>query len=257
MKLHQTTSGEGSDLVLLHGWGMSSLVWQELVESLQDSFRVTCVDLPGHGLSPCVGVWSIEDVVHQLVEQLPQRFCLLGWSLGGMLALKLAAQHPERVEKLMMLASSAKFVRAESWAAAQTKEVLQQFAEQLRKDSKATIKRFMLLQTQGVNQPEKITKQLNALLTAQQLPSHDGLQSGLSVLQEVDLRPELAELKVPVAMLLGEKDKLIPQAAGELSQSINEALALYVIKGASHVPFLSHKKETKAQINRFFLRNEP
>ena len=52
MKLYTETLGAGPDLVLLHGWGLHAGVWESTAAELAKSWRVTLVDLPGHGRSP-------------------------------------------------------------------------------------------------------------------------------------------------------------------------------------------------------------
>jgi pimeloyl-[acyl-carrier protein] methyl ester esterase len=254
--LHQATVGNGPNLVLLHGWGMSSSIWGGFQERLQQRFRVTSIDLPGHGQSQSDSAWCAEDVVEQLLKQLPDKFSVLGWSLGGMLALKLTSCSQERVEKLIMMASSAKFVQAENWKAAQTKAVMQQFSEQLEQDAAMTIKRFASLQAQGTEASEKITRQLRAILAQAPKPSLLGLKSGLSVLETLDLRDKLSDIKTPILMLLGEHDQLVPQAVGHLSQTFNSAVKTHIVKDAAHVPFMSHQDETYRTVEQFLQADE-
>ena len=51
MSLYSQTTGNGPDVVLLHGWGMNSDIWEDVIEELAGSYRITVVDLPGHGRS--------------------------------------------------------------------------------------------------------------------------------------------------------------------------------------------------------------
>ena len=61
MSLWHETSGSGPDLVLVHGWGMNAGVWSLLLPALQERFRVTVLELPGHGASPFVGEADLRD----------------------------------------------------------------------------------------------------------------------------------------------------------------------------------------------------
>ena len=93
--LYTEVRGNGPALVLLHGWGLNVRVWDGLAAALCDRFRIIAVDLPGHGRS----VWlpersSLEEQAAQVAETvaaITAEYSLLGWSLGGQIALQLAA----------------------------------------------------------------------------------------------------------------------------------------------------------------------
>ena len=86
-------------LVLLHGWGFSSRIWQPLIKALHAHGveQVFAIDLPGFGSAFHEPVMTLDEWLDGLAEQLPARCVLGGWSLGGMLALQLAARRPARV----------------------------------------------------------------------------------------------------------------------------------------------------------------
>ena len=89
-KLHIDTVGNtGQDIVLLHGWGVNSAVFEPLKSALAE-YRVHYVDLPGFGHSSHIN-GTIDDWVAALAEQLPQAAIWLGWSLGGLHALAACA----------------------------------------------------------------------------------------------------------------------------------------------------------------------
>ena len=85
--LHIETSGQGPDLVLLHGWAMHSGIWGSVRDSLAQRFRLHLVDLPGHGLSPMCEPGTLEHLTGIVADILPENCMLGGWSLGGLVAL--------------------------------------------------------------------------------------------------------------------------------------------------------------------------
>ena len=101
--LHIETSGQGSDLVLLHGWAMHSGIWGSVRDSLAQCFRLHLVDLPGHGLSPMCEPGTLEHLTGIVADILPENCMLGGWSLGGQVAMQLALRQPERIEKLILI----------------------------------------------------------------------------------------------------------------------------------------------------------
>lgn len=117
--LHVREAGEGPPLLLLHGFTGSSLTWSPAaLVRLQHSFRVIAPDLPGHGLSPVPtsGEWgpgsegAIERLASELVSLVRglgvERFPVLGYSMGGRLALALAAGFPGAVDALILESAS-------------------------------------------------------------------------------------------------------------------------------------------------------
>lgn len=252
IKLNTEEFGAGDNLVLIHGWAMNPSVWDGLVDALAQSYRVTCIELPGHGVSDYALPWSLDEVLQALSEQLPARCSLIGWSLGGMLALAYTQRYPKRVDSLVLMASSAKFVQAEGWACAQQVGVLEAFMQGLSENAPVTIKRFLRLQTQV----KGISRQLKETLSQGGNGLYEGLLSGLTILQQADLRPALADIRCPLLMILGAKDQLIPASAGEASLKINPDIQLSIIEEASHVPFLSHQTEVVESITQFIAAGE-
>ena len=237
--LHVTTTGAGPDVVLLHGWGLHSGVWQPLLEELAGSCRITLVDLPGHGRSHVPAAQDSENVLQALLEVAPARALWAGWSLGGMLALMAALRSPERVNALLMIAASARFTTADTWPHATSEKVFAQFQRDLAADYQRTLSRFLVLQTRGAEQAGATLCRLKQDLE-QAPPSAPGLQLGLGLLGAIDLRDELAALSVPAAMLLGERDTLVPAAVGADMQALCPAMNVVELAGSGHAPLLTH-----------------
>src|SRR4051794_29623509 len=104
--------GEGEPLVLLHGGIASGEMFAALAPALAAGRRVITIDLQGHGRTGDVDrpfdVAAMADDVAGVVEQLGGRADLLGYSLGGAVALRLALQHPERVNDLVLVSIAIK-----------------------------------------------------------------------------------------------------------------------------------------------------
>jgi pimeloyl-ACP methyl ester carboxylesterase len=111
INLHYRCAGEGPDVLLLHGWASSGRMWSPLVGALAEQTRLWAVDLFGFGDSPRpVGDQPVDMALHEdtLVDFCRQHDIhpklVIGHSMGGMLALKLALNHPELAERLLLLA---------------------------------------------------------------------------------------------------------------------------------------------------------
>jgi len=249
------STGSGPDMVLLHGWGMHGGYWADMVDELAQQFRVHCVDLPGHGHSAYQGEQAIDDYVEVIKQALPDNIkfpaVFIGWSLGGLIAQALTHAHPELVSRLLLIASTPSFVQRERWSCATSAEVLQGFADNLVRDYRTTLNRFLALQVRGSEQQQHSLRELRARLFERGEPQHAGLQAGLSLLRDVDLREALFAINKPIALLGGERDTLVPQQALlDIAENLSNA-GVEIISKAGHAPFLSHPDQCIHYIKQF------
>lgn len=259
MSLHIEIQGGGPPLLLIHGWGMHGGVWDELVPRLAVHFQVHTVDLPGHGKSAAppiirgqdTGQALLDSIVGQLAEQFVEPISVCGWSLGGQVALRWAALHPDRIRRLALIASTPCFVERDDWLFGMAEETLEQFAAELERNHAATLRRFLALQMRGSEHERELLIRLRASLFAHGEPSLAALRGGLEILRNVDLRPQLPDIGQQTLAITGERDKLTsPVASYYLAQSLPHARVVE-IDGAAHAPFLSHPDEVTELLARF------
>ena len=241
-KLYIERSGSGADLVVLHGWGLHSGIWSGVREKLAAHFRLSLVDLPGHGRSRGVAFGDARQVAHVLLEAVPGRAIWLGWSLGGMLALQAAAQAPRRVRGLVMTAALPSFVARADWPFGMHADLFTAFERDLRDDYAPTLQRFLALQTRGVALGRDMLRELRAQLQRFGEPDGEALHAAMRVLADGDLRAPLAALDLPVLMLMGDRDTLV-NWRGARECRARRAITLDLFAGAGHAPFLSHAEE--------------
>lgn len=241
MSLFTQSFGAGHELVLLHGWGMNGDVWEGIVPKLAQDFRVTIVDLPGHGRSvDDLGEYTLENLASQVAAVMPASATLLGWSLGGMVATRLALDFPQKIDKLVLVASAPKFTRDESWPNGVEPEVLDNFAGDLRGDFRHTMKRFIAIQSMGSDNAKEEQRVLRDRVFRHGHPQIAALEGGLKILHDADLRSELGNIMQSTFIMAGEYDSLFRKRAAEEACELFPGARLSVIKGAGHAPFLSH-----------------
>ncbi len=250
-RLFRKTQGDGAELVLLHGWGMNADVWDGVAPALAGSHRVTTVDLPGHGRSGEAGDYSLPAQAQRVAQILPPQCTLVGWSLGGLLALQVALDFPRRIEALVLVASSPRFVRGDDWPDAMQAEVLQGFAAELQTDFNKTIRRFLAIQALGSEHAREELRLLRERVFAHGEPDRQALASGLDILMTADFRDRLSRIQCPVLLLSGERDTLFPVQAAQRTRGLLREATLRVVRGAGHAPFLSHPGEFVAALQAF------
>lgn len=225
LNIHISIHGKGTPLVLFHGWGFDHQIWNQLLPELMPHYELFLVDLPGYGLTPFMD-W--EDFKAALISQLPSRFAIGGWSMGGLFATKLAIEIPQRVTHLLNIASSPCFIQKEDWPGGQP-DLYKTFYENLTNEPQKTVRQFIELQAQG-----------HAISVRD--ASLKGLHAGLDVLINWDLRKDLERLSLPVCYMFGRLDAIIPSAAFARMQSLYPRFKFLLFPRAAHALFLSHSE---------------
>jgi len=242
--IYTRTVGEGPDLVLVHGWGLHSGVWDDLLERLTPRYRVTVVDLPGHGRSrEAAGGPDLDRLAEQIGAVAPQSAAWLGWSLGGLVAMAVARRWSQRVSRLILVATTPRFVNSEDWDAGMDRVVFNGFFEDLRDDYRRTLERFVALQAGSDSESRRVIKALHRQLLRFGAPRPEALKAGLTILQDTDLRGELRGLSMPVQLIHGRRDRLASNRAAEYLAKALPNARLICMRGAGHAPFLSHPQE--------------
>ncbi len=251
MTLHIETAGDGPDLVLLHGWGMHGGVWAGMRDLLAAHFRVHVIDLPGMGWSAPVAPYTLPALSAHIAAGVPAGSTVIGWSLGGQVAMRIALDQPSRIARLVLVGATPRFVNGDGWEAGMAAEVFIQFAAQVGADYQETLSRFLGLQAFGGEAPRTLLRELRERFFERPAPDGEVLQQALRILLETDLRAELPLLQTPTLVIHGNRDTLAPCAAGKWLASHLPRAQLKLIPGASHAPFLSHPDTFVSAVTAF------
>ena len=251
MSAHVEIIGQGQPLVLLHGWGMHSGVWQPLIKKLSAQYMLYLVDLPGMGNSRPIEPYHLHALADEVAQVIPGVSDILGWSLGGLVAQRIALNQPDRIRRLILVGSTPCFVNKNDWDLGVNPANFESFAEAVNSDYKATILQFLTLQCMKADDARSTLKQLRASFDTRPTPTQTTLQRALHVLLESDLRAEVSNIRKPTLLIHGDRDTLAPvQAAHWMMQQLPNGF-LRVMSGSAHAPFLSHSEQFIAALNQF------
>ncbi|MBS1161922.1 MAG: alpha/beta fold hydrolase [Proteobacteria bacterium] len=230
-------------LFFLPGWGLGRGPLLATAEAVGG----TIIDLPGYHETPLIAdFFAAADAI---AERLPAGANLAGWSLGAQLALAVAARHPEKVGKLLLVAGTASFVQRAAWPHAMPSATLAEFAAAVAADPAAMLPRFVGAFNRGDRRAKAVSRELLEL--AERRPPADVLATGLDWLREVDLRGLAPQLAMPTLLLHGGADPLMPLAAGEALAALIPGARLVVFADCAHAPFLSRPADFNAALSRF------
>lgn len=257
-RLHVETRGSGPDLVLLHGWALHGGMWGPWIDALAERARLHVIDLPGHGRSP----WTTDhrdlaSLAREVSPLVPSGAAVLGWSLGGMLALEIARTRPGDLEALVLIATTPCFLEREEWTGGMKPEVLEGFATGLAADYRRTIGNFLALQTWGDERASAALRSLRSSLSSHGEPDPRALEAGLEILRHTDLRDALPMIATPTLVIAGEHDRITPVVAGRELAARLPAARFVEIPKAGHAPFLSHGDEVLRHVQQFLAFREP
>ena len=259
IKPYVNQSGSGPALVLLHGWGLHGGIWETILPALEENFTVYNVDLPGFGYSAVSNDdYTLDYLVESVASVLPtdEPFYLMGWSLGGLVATALALAHPDRINKLITVASNPCFVAADDWSHGMEARIMKSFIAFLEEDYKGTLIRFLSIQTMGSATQKDDIKRLKETVFIHGQPSKKALTGGLEILQDINLVPRLRELKLPVLRLYGRLDSLVPAKVIEDIEKYLPHSQAIVYHSAAHAPFLSSGDLFLKDVKQFLLADE-
>jgi pimeloyl-[acyl-carrier protein] methyl ester esterase len=223
---------------------MNSAVWSDFAEHLANDYRVTRIDLPGHGNSQFDAQQQLSDWSSACLDVAPEQAVWLGWSLGSMVCLQSALLAPSRIQSIVALAGMPRFVQGVDWPHAMVPKALNTFISSLRRDHRQTLERFLALQMLNSDHAVGTLKRLKSLLRERPDPLPEALQAGLEILKTTDLRGQLNRLDCPTAWIYGNRDTLAPVKAFSDLRQWSPGAAMHTIEGAAHTPFLSHPEET-------------
>lgn len=251
MSLHVDRQGAGPDLVLLHGWGLHAGAWSGVVPDLVQRFRVHAIDLPGHGYSSQSPFGSLDEVVDAVAGEIPEGALVCGWSLGGLIAQRLAVRRASKARALALVGTTPCFVARPDWPAAMAPATLEGFARDLRADLPRTLRTFVALNAiRGANGHAAL-RALAASLLERGPPASSALDNGLALLRHTDLRTAASALTQPVLVVHGRRDVLAPIEAGRWLASHLPRATLLELDDAAHLPFVTHRAEFTRALKRF------
>jgi pimeloyl-[acyl-carrier protein] methyl ester esterase len=244
------------NIIFLHGWGFHSDVWLPLIPFFEKDYRITLLDLPGHGRSKNVA-WpkNTDDLINQISPNIHKNSILVGWSLGGLLATLIAKKIPQNVKALVLIACNPCFVCRDDWADAMPESAFMQFEQALKADAEHLLQQFFGLVCKDDVHVRAINKQLKTHLFDYGKPSLAALQKSLAILRTVDLRNTLQQIALPVLHILGKRDTLVPIQIENYLRTLTSLSCVDVIDEASHIPFYSQPEGVANGIIHFIDRD--
>ena len=226
--LHSNKIGAGTNLVLLHGWCFNSKIFKNLVSQYKNKYCIHLIDLPGHDKSPNIE-GNIDDWCQHIIQVMPPNPIILGWSLGGLLAINIASKI--KVSSLILVGSTPNFIKNKQWQYGIEASIFKEFHNLLATNRKQALKRFVSLQTKNTEQIRYLKTTINNCHITSK-----ALNQGLNIMLNTDLTNILLNLKIPIKAILGKQDALVPYTINEWYKANNIQTKIF---NSGHLPFLN------------------
>jgi 3-oxoadipate enol-lactonase len=235
MQLHHEVRGSGSrTIVLTHGLAGSGSLWREQVRGLSEEFCVVTWDLRGHGRSgAAAGAFSLTDLAEDLGAVLDDvdvdRAVVLGHSAGGVIAMRFALDHPNRVAALILVGTAGQCNQRAA-------DFYEQLASQAIESGMEPVHRNLGLATEGATAGDPLT--------------FAGVARCMANLLNEPLTPEVERIRCPTLIIVGERDFLGAGGSVILSRRIHGS-RLAIVPERGHGIFLEDPAGFNAMVKAF------
>ena len=231
-------SGCGRTIIFLHGLFLNRQFWAPVIDRLGEGHRCVAFDMPGHGVSTWRDGLDLDGIADDLalwiVENGGAPATIVGHSLGGMIALRLAGRHPDAVKRLVLVNTSARPEypeRIDAWRA--RRAALLDTGS--RNDVLSDVQRMTTAPGWVEAHPAEAASEREVM--ASHDPASLALALDAAVLDRGDVRPLLDRIKMPVEVVSGELDQATPPELGqEIAVSVGRGRHTIVDGAAHHVP---------------------
>lgn len=219
-------------------------MWKPIIPALESCYQVNCITpswvRESNDDRSLENIEGYLESYANLVDDAP--VSLIAWSMGGLIAIRLAEKFPGLVDQIIFIASAPQFLADENFKYGIGKEWFDNFVESFKKQPQETLKKFIALQAQGDE---------NAISTARFLKTHSDFNNyhfyeclfGLNLLGEEQLSNKFESLQCKSAFIHGDKDAVLSYEAAK-NIAIQANSDFYIIENAGHVPHVSHPEET-------------
>ena len=251
LSLRYDRTGSGPPVLLIHGWMCNRTFWSRQVQALRDRFTVVAVDLRGHGESsrPRTGYVPGQlaaDLDHLVRALGTSKIAVVGWSLGGVVAMELVRRLGERATALALVGTTPGGLTDPKNPVANA-ETADAARKAMRDDFRSYVRIFAArCFKEGVASP------LAAWAATEMLKTPPAVaEAAFEALLAADLRPHLKELKVPTVVLHGRHDELLPFAGGEHLAKHIPGAKLVAFEKSGHTPQLEESDAFNAALSGF------
>ena len=215
-------------------------IFSPQIEALSQNLEVTIADISNFS--------SVRELASDVLKKAPKKFSLLGHSMGGIVAMEIYSQEPNRIEKLILMDTNPK---------AELDEVKLKREPQIREVNNGKLLEVMRdeMKPNYLAESENKTSVLNVCMDmALNLGPDVFINQSRALQSRLDQQNTIQSIKIPVLILCGSEDKLCPVERHEMMHNMISDSDLKIINNAGHMPTLEQPRETTEVIKEWLMR---
>ncbi|MFH1904654.1 MAG: alpha/beta hydrolase [bacterium] len=236
-------------LLFIPGWGINKSIWKHQIEYFNQNYRTLAVSLEEDANASDDRIRVHTEHIFRVIKKLKlKNINLVGWSMGGMIAINFTFQYPEYVTKLVLVSTPAKFVASEDYDAGISHAVMQSFINKFRKSPVRMLSNFASLILKNADFKKE---DLDLIKKSSNLCNKNTMLQDLLLLRNCDLRDKLHSIKVPTLVIHGKGDMICPYACADYMHSKIKNSVLHAFESTGHVPFVTKHEEFNNLLDGF------
>ncbi|GIM30698.1 transporter [Clostridium polyendosporum] len=239
-------------LIILSGWAVHKLAWRSILDLLEKDYEVIIVD------------WNSVDsldsfkqrVITILEERDISRFSIIGWSLGSLVAIDIAASHSFQIEHMILISSTSKFIQdqKENYNIGWHKKTIDRMIYMLKEHPEETLNKFYRNLFSKVEVKDGYCDYfLKEIFSSNKKNSVQSLTLGLEYLIMKDFRDKINQINIPVLLIHGDEDLICPVKAAEYLENHLKTSRLVIFTETGHVPFFTKSNQCYEVIKNYML----
>jgi pimeloyl-ACP methyl ester carboxylesterase len=243
----RSVGGPGPEVLVLHGWGASIEAVDSIIRGLAPTCSVHAVDLPGFGRTgPPPGAWGVQEYAQWTRELLAalhlEHVSIVGHSHGGRIAIQLAANHPELIDRLVLVDAAG--IRAKRTAGWYRRVAMAKLAKHL-------------LNRLGPPGRSLGRRLVGRAASGDYAASSSGMRPTFVRLVNTDLTAVLGQIRASTLLIWGENDGETPLSDGETMERLIPDAGLVVFKGAGHFAYADQPQRFARVVVHFLASRGP
>lgn len=250
MELHYKIYGSGQPVLLIHGFGEDSTVWDKQIDFLKDKYKLIVPDLPGTGASPLLQkedatISDYAELIKQLLDnEKIEKITMIGHSMGGYITLAFAEKYPDILTAFGLVHSGA-FADDEEKKATRRKGI-----KFIRENGAEA---FLKTTTPGLfYDPEKSKADIDATIQKGKSSSADALvQYYEAMISRPDRTNVLKSFSGPILFIIGEHDKAIPFAQSMKLCHLPALAHIHILRNSAHMGMLEETEKVNEILGEF------
>ena len=249
IKYQVTGNKKGSTLVFIHGFPLSSQMWNSQIDFFKKEYHIIAVDLRGAGYNknvrfPFTMELLVDDLFAILDNEKIENPIIVGFSMGGFLSLRAIEREPSRFKAIVLSNTKSNADSNES------KLKRNEAIKTLRTKGTGDYADVFLKSATSPNTSQEILKDIKNIITKETTPQSIAF-SALALISRTDTTESLAKIKVPTLIFVGDQDNVTKlSSAQELQKSI-QGSQLKIITNSGHMSPIENSKVYNEELNLF------